>query len=261
VSPGRSVPRALTVDAWYTLVYVTPAEHRSLEARRWRVWSVPLQAQGFSSPQIRRWLAHREHWAAGLEARGRTPTVPEQIRAVGRWSRARLDVSDLARQLDRALLASEVRIAAGARTALRSLEDAGVPLGLVSNVMNESGAAARQVLDRLDLLRRFRTVVLSCEHRWAKPSPRPFRLACDFLEVEPGSAAHLGDLDYDLRGARAAGMRAWWYTGLRRWNRYLPGQVDANSIRPGETIASWADVAGRFEEARPREPFRTPTAR
>ncbi len=237
---------ALTVDAWYTLLYITPAEHRALERRRWTVWSQPLLRRGAGRAEIRGWLARRERWCARLEAGGRTPPVAEQIRAVARWSGRPLDVDALAPALDRALLATEIRLAPGAGRALRELEGAGVPLGLVSNVLNESGAAARNVLARLGVLARFRAVVLSCEQPWAKPSPRPFRLACEFLGADPRRVTHLGDLAYDVRGARAAGLRAWWYTGLSRLNGYLPGQVDPRTVSDRDRVRSWSELPARF---------------
>jgi len=243
---GRRRIEALTTDAWYTLIYVTPAEHRSLASRRQRIWSRPFLDRGLGKPTVLRLLARREEWTLRLEAAGRTPAVPEQIRTLARWAGVSIDVEELAGQLDRALLRTTVRLAPGGREALRALADEGVPLALISNVLHESGDAARTVLDRLGVLPRFRAVVLSCEQPWAKPAPEPFLLACSFLGVRPARAVHVGDLDYDLRGATAAGMDSWWYVGLGKWNRYLRGQVDPSSIGPGRIVRSWRAVERRF---------------
>jgi len=172
--------------------------------------------------------------------------VAEQLEKVRRWAGVPVGVEEVPGELDRALLRAEVLAAPGASEALRRLDAVGVPMAVVSNVMNESGSVARTILDRLGVLGRFRVVVLSCEHPWAKPAPEPLRLACRFLGVSPARAVHLGDLAYDLRGAQAAGMRGWWYAGLRRYNRYLSAQVDPRKVPAGATVRSWEEVARRF---------------
>lgn len=245
-----SVPEALTSDAWYTLLYLSPAERRELAVRRRRIWSAPLVRAGTSRSMALELLARRDRWARREEARGRTPPVLEQLERLAAWARTRLEPDAVARQLDDTLLRARVRLADGALDAVRSLDRAGVPLGIVSNVLNESGSAARTMLERLGLLPSFRVVVLSCEHPWAKPAPGPFRLACRFLGVAPSSSVHVGDLDYDLRGAREAGMEAWWYVGLRRFNRYLPGQVNPDHEGPRTTVRSWSEVARRLAPRR-----------
>ena len=245
--PRRPRPaEALTSDAWYTLLYITTAERRALAGRRRRIWCEPLVARGHSRAAALELLARRDRWTRAIEAEGRTPTVREQLRQLALWAGRRLPTDDLARELDATLLRARLQLAPGAMTAVRRLGEAGVPLGIVSNVLNESGHAARTILERLGLLPWFRAVVLSCEHPWAKPAPEPFELAARFLGVPRARTAHIGDLAYDVVGARRAGLQAWWYVGLRRWNRYLPGQVAPGAVRPAETIASWRSVPARL---------------
>ena len=251
-----SGPQALTIDVWYTLVYVTGSERRRLDAERRRLWSAPLRAAGLSGTRTRRLLADRERWTRTEEARGRTPSVAAQLDWLSRASRLRLRAEALPERLDRVLVRASIRLAPGAPEAIELLAREGIALGIVSNVLNESGEAARTVLDRLGLLSRFRVVVLSCEQPWAKPSPEPFRLACRFLGVRPGDALHVGDLGYDLRGARAAGMRAWWYAGLRRFNRYLPGQVRRSDLASGSTLRSWDELSSRLSAPAQGSPAR-----
>jgi FMN phosphatase YigB (HAD superfamily) len=247
VSNARpQTPRALSVDAWYTLLYIRTPERRRLDAVRHRLWSAPLREAGLSAAAGDRLLAARERWVRYAEAHGRTPAVAEQLRWLERTAARRLRLDDLPEQLDRTLLGARVLLAPGASEALDRLERMGVPLAVVSNVLNESGGAARTVLDRLGLLARFRVVFLSCEHPWAKPSPEPFRLVARYLGLAPAETAHLGDLAYDVRGARSAGFAAWWYAGLRRWNRYLPGQVDPDRLAPGTTVRAWAELPSRL---------------
>lgn len=240
-------PVALTADAWYTLYYITGPGRQALSARRRRVWSEPFVRHGWTRSRILALLDRRGRWTRDLERKGRTPSVREQVAQLVHWSSVPIDGSEMVERLDQALLRTEVRAAPGALGAIRALDRAGVPLGVVSNVMNESGTVARSLLERLGLLRHFRVVVLSCEHPWSKPSPEPFRLACRFLAVPTGAAVHIGDLGYDIEGARAAGMSAWWYVGLRRYNRYLSGQVVEGTVTPAQTVRSWSAVPSRFD--------------
>ena len=247
---GSAPPEALTVDAWYTLLYITPSEHRRILVRRRRLWSAPFLAAGLSRSRVDALLARRDAVTLAGEAAGRTPPIREQVALVARWAGVRVDADEVAESLDRGYARSEVRIAPGATGTLRALSDAGVPVALLSNVLHESGRAARRKLADLGLLSEFRAVVLSCEHPWAKPSPELFRLACRFLEVPPGRAAHLGDLAYDVGGARSAGMRGWWYIGLSSLNGYLRGQVRPGSVPPEEVVHRWSELPGRLRVAR-----------
>ncbi len=245
-------PEALTSDAWYTLLYLPTAERLALASRRRRLWSEPLLEAGLGRNAALRLLDRRDRWARELEERGRTPAVREQVARLEGWLGRPLRTEGLTSRLDATLLRAKVLLAPGALAAVRELDDRGVRLGVVSNVLNETGTAARTVLERLGLLRHFAVVVLSCEHPWAKPAPQPFEIACRFLGVRPQRAVHIGDLGYDLDGARLAGMRAWWYSGLRRLNRYLPAQVDPAAVPKGGTVRSWSEVPRRFEGRAPR---------
>lgn len=236
----------LTSDAWYTLFSISPSERLCLAQRRRRIWAEPLLRHGFSRADALALLERRDRWTRAEEANGRTPHIAEQLRELARWSGAPIPEDDLVARLDATLLKAKLTLAPGAAPAVRSLDDAGIPLAIVSNVLNESGHAARTILERMGLLVRFRAVVLSCEHPFAKPAAGPFVLAARFLGLPPGRIAHVGDLGYDLLGARRAGMHAWWYVGLRRWNRYLPGQVAPGSVRSSETITAWSEIPRRF---------------
>ncbi|HTT16007.1 MAG TPA: HAD family hydrolase [Thermoplasmata archaeon] len=242
----RGAPLALTTDAWYTLYSISTAERRALAERRRRIWAEPLLRHGCSRSEALALLARRDRWTRACEARGKTPDLLEQARQLGRWVGAPVDAVRLAGRLDRTLLRARFSAAPGAVRALRALERDGVPVALVSNVLNETGHAGRTILERLGLLPLLRAVVLSCEHPWAKPSPEPFRLAASFLGTPVSRTAHLGDLAYDIEGARRAGLRAWWFVGLRRRNRYLPGQVGPGTVSRGDTIAAWSEVPPRF---------------
>ena len=81
-------------------------------------------------------------------------------------------------------------------------------VGLVSDglasVQHRKLKALRGVARQLDL------VVMTGElgPGMAKPSPVPFRVACQLLKVTPGDAVYVGnDPRKDFAGARAAGLR------------------------------------------------------
>jgi HAD superfamily hydrolase (TIGR01549 family) len=80
-------------------------------------------------------------------------------------------------------------------------------LGVIAN----QPAVVREAMAR-DGLDRFVDVwAVSADVGFDKPDPRLFGYAIDAAKVEPVRAAMVGDrLDYDVRPARAAGMRAIW---------------------------------------------------
>lgn len=244
----REPPAALSSDAWYTLVYLTPAARRQLAERRRRIWSAPLLSAGLSRSETLRALREHARWKEEREAVGTTPPLGIQAQ---RWlarSGVRADAESIVAELDRALLRAPVRVARGALPALRGFVRAGVPLALVSNVANETGEAARQILDRTGLLAHFGAVYLSCDHRRSKPSPEPFRAVASFLEVPVSRLLHVGDLAYDLDGPARAGARALLFTGFARWNRYLRGAVTARARRGIRTARSWEEVAATWKK-------------
>ena len=63
--------------------------------------------------------------------------------------------------------------------------------------------------------------MVGCE----KPDPRLFAYALSLAEVEPNEAVFVGDrLDFDIAGAKAAGMRAVWFN---HWGGSLDGALPA----------------------------------
>lgn len=181
-------------------------------------------------------------WKRDSEARGRTPPLAEQIGWLARRVGRPLDVQSLSDRLDRQLLAADVRPAPGAGKVLRELSDRGIRLAVVSNVLNETATAARTVLDRAGLLPLFRVVYLSSEHPFSKPRPEPFRVAAEFLGLPPRELVHIGDLTYDLDGARRVGAVPVLFTGYAQWNRYLPGHPDGTARRGVHAVGTWSEL-------------------
>ncbi len=243
MSPAPVPIRAVTTDVWYTLLYLRPRDQRALEAGRTSAWADPLRAAGVPARRSRSAALELGRWAARQEAKGRTPTIAEQAAWLGARTGVAVPPAPVETALDALARRAPVRVAPGAKRSLRRLKDRGVRLGIVSNVLHETGAGLRQLLDRAGLLSPFSSVVLSCEHPWSKPRPEPFRLAVRQLGVRPREAAHVGDLRYDVDGARLAGMRPVLFTGL---HPFEPSRLNS-LLRPrarGLDVASdWRGVA------------------
>ena len=88
--------------------------------------------------------------------------------------------------------------------AVRAVRAAGGRTAVVTNNVRELSGTWRPVLP-LDEL--FDTVVDSCEVGLRKPNPAIYRLACERLGVDPERAVLLDDIESNLRGAEAAGLR------------------------------------------------------
>jgi putative hydrolase of the HAD superfamily len=103
------------------------------------------------------------------------------------------------------------QVLTGARSGLRALADAGVPVGVVSN---SDGTVERQLLDT-ELCQvgegagvPVAVVVDSHVVGVTKPDPAIFHFALDAMDVDPSECLYIGDtVTYDVTGARAAGLR------------------------------------------------------
>jgi epoxide hydrolase-like predicted phosphatase len=89
--------------------------------------------------------------------------------------------------------------------AVRAVRGAGGRTAVVTNNVRELSEAWRPVLPLDDL---FDTVVDSCEVGLRKPNRAIYHLACERLGVDPERAVLLDDIESNLRGAEAAGLRA-----------------------------------------------------
>jgi len=86
-----------------------------------------------------------------------------------------------------------------------------VPLAIVSNYPHAPVVYA--TLERLGLRRHFSAVAVSSELGWLKPHPELYRTALDCIGVDAAEALFVGDdLDNDVRGPKALGLRAAWFT-------------------------------------------------
>jgi putative hydrolase of the HAD superfamily len=91
---------------------------------------------------------------------------------------------------------------------LDGADGCGIPVALLTN----SAAAPTQVkLEALDLLDRFEVVVTTDTLGFGKPDVRVYQEACRLVGVSPDRAVCIGDnLDWDVLGAQAAGLRGIW---------------------------------------------------
>ena len=187
-------------------------------------------------------------WNSLQEGRGWTPSIDVQATRLARALRVRVSGQELGDALDSRLLAAPVRVAPGASQALERLRGQGIRLGIVSNVLHETPAGLRELLKRRDLLEFFDRTILSSEHPWAKPRPEPFRLAVSGLGASPKSAAHVGDLLYDVVGAQRAGLRPLLFTGLHQFEpahlRRLVTRIDPSVQR----FTRWANLPRHLRE-------------
>ena len=117
-------------------------------------------------------------------------------------------VTRAAEAIDASLVAHPPALLPGAADALRALA-ARFPLAIVSDTGIASGRAQDRILEMHGIRDLFQATIYSMDIGWAKPRPEMFRAALDALGVEPGAAAHVGDIERtDVRGALASGMRA-----------------------------------------------------
>jgi HAD superfamily hydrolase (TIGR01549 family) len=110
-------------------------------------------------------------------------------------------------------------------------------LGVIANQPGEVRTAMRR--DGLEPF--FEVWGVSDELGVGKPDPRLFELAAGTAGVPPSAAVMVGDrLDYDVRPAKRAGMRAIWMLRGEAPDRPTPAQLDEadGSIRSLDELAA-----------------------
>lgn len=123
-----------------------------------------------------------------------------------------------------------------AQSVLRSLRDAGLAIGLLSNThwprsYHEHFLARDGLADLIDAR------VYTSEIDWIKPHPQPFADVARQLDTPESRCVYVGDRPIDdIRGANDAGMRSVWIR-----NDYAPGWEDA-AAQAAATIDDLADL-------------------
>jgi HAD superfamily hydrolase (TIGR01549 family) len=112
--------------------------------------------------------------------------------------------------------AEHASLNAGCRELLAAIERLGIPTGLITRNSRASAATVlRRHRLRLDVL-------ITREDGRFKPDPAPLLEACDRLNVQCHRAWMVGDGQYDVEAAIAAGARAVWLSHGRQ--RHFPAQ-------------------------------------
>lgn len=96
------------------------------------------------------------------------------------------------------------------RPLLEGLRRRGIRVGVLSNTI-WTGDYHRALFERDGVADLIDGEVYSSEIAWTKPHPEAFRAAAAAIDVDPASAAYVGDrLFEDVHGSQSAGMRAIW---------------------------------------------------
>jgi FMN phosphatase YigB (HAD superfamily) len=210
--------KAVTYDFWNTLMWESPGAMRSL--RRTTIEMV-IEDLGLEleTEEIERELGvisdrHQAHWKRGemyLPAHG--------VEHFGEALAGGSLPSEHREKLGEAVLLlsarPELNVAEGVGETLRELKSAGIKLGIICDVGLTPSTVLRDSLDRAGLLELFDGWAFSDDVGHYKPSAAIFEHALGQLGVEPGDAAHVGDLRRtDVAGARAMGMTSVRYHGV-----------------------------------------------
>jgi len=209
---------AVTFDYWNTLVWEERGHTRSL---RMDAWAGLLEEAGFACERTlldavfeESWHRYVEHWTTNQQYQAVTAAEDLLERlgfAVPAPVRARL--------IDAFTTAGEqatLHLTDGIEECLRTLDAAGLKLGIICDVGMTPSSILRAHLDKHGVLELFDHWSFSDEVGHYKPSQEIFEHALRGLGgVDPARAAHVGDIRRtDVAGAQQMGMVAVRYTGV-----------------------------------------------
>lgn len=150
-------------------------------------------------------------YAAGRDAYDRGDAGPaEYWSGVGERLGVRVD-PPLLEELKRLDVASWFNMNEAMLAFIRARRGEVHRLALLSNI-NEEGV--RQLKVNAPWLADFDAAILSCEHRLLKPEPAIFELCLERLGEAAEDCLFIDDLEVNVAGARAVGMRGHVFTGL-----------------------------------------------
>jgi putative hydrolase of the HAD superfamily len=208
---------AVTFDFWNTLCYEEVGHLRGL---RLAAWAGILESRGFAVERElldatfeRSWQTFGDRWTKNeqfLAADGAVAIIEEL--GVDVPADVRDELVDAFTSVGET---ADLHLTPNVAGCLRALKDAGLKLGIICDVGMTPSSILRRHLDRHGVLELFDHWSFSDEVGVYKPHPAIFDHALGGLGVEPGRAAHVGDLRRtDVAGALAKGMTAVRYTGL-----------------------------------------------
>lgn len=220
MSSRRGGYRALVFDLFRTVLLFTPrAPTGQVHEPTWRGAMTGLRSQIEAILPAAQFEPFLDALVAASDAiaRARTPEYREvpieerYRRALRRIGCADAQAADMAARLAEIQLAAQIANSVLPADHAAALDDLGARyrLGLVSNF--DHGPAAREVLARHGLDRRFASIAISIEVGRRKPHPEIFRRALRELGVEASQALFIGDSPReDVGGASAVGMDTAW---------------------------------------------------
>ncbi|MBC8146151.1 MAG: HAD family hydrolase [bacterium] len=238
----------VTVDFWNTLFDSTGGEPRN--AQRRRALLDAIRGAGNECDDARFddvfrgiWQYFDEQW---LEQQ-RTPTSREMIDEMLNRLDVALDESvreSIASTFSAGVLEHPPQLFPGASDALKELKALGVRLALISDTAFSPGVILRELMEQCGVGQYFDEYVFSDETGVAKPHPEAFRRALEPFGVSPDDACHIGDIERtDIRGAKAAGMRAVLFRGDPSPSKYAEDQTQADA-----TISHWDEVLAAIKQ-------------
>lgn len=195
--PGLTIEGVLASAAPGAIALLPPAEQAPL---------TPMAV----AVAVRRAYLDLEHAAAD----GDTSPVPAELCVIRGLATLGVTVApDLARTILEALYVPESRtshLLPDVDALLRTLFERGQRLGIISNRMH-GGTLLLDDLRYFGISHYFLSMVASCDAGRMKPHPLLYQRALAELGVAADEAVMVGDdLLADVRGARAAGLRAIW---------------------------------------------------
>ena len=145
---------------------------------------------------------------------------------LGREPHREQDLPLRIRMLDvyRGRLTLESRLFPGVEQLLQTLDERGIPWGIVTN---KPGFLTAPLLDHFGFTARSKCSIAGDTLAMAKPDPEPILHACREMGIDPQSSIMVGDAEPDIRAGQAAGTR----TVLCRYG-YLPDREDWRSWKP-----------------------------
>jgi 2-phosphoglycolate phosphatase len=153
-----------------------------------------LREQGRPPLEFTRIRPHVSYGARGLVRLGFPEVADDAV-----FNTLRLRFLDIYR----GLLAAETQLFEGMAEALAELEAGGIPWGIVTN---KPGWLTEPLLRELNLQQRARVVVSADTLAHRKPHPAPLLHAAEKLGLAPAQCIYIGDAEFDVTAAKAAGM-------------------------------------------------------
>ena len=124
-------------------------------------------------------------------------------------------VADISRVYADSFLDYPPPVHADAMNVLRSVQDMGLRIGLISNTGMTPGTTFRTYLSNNGILEYFDTLTFSDEVKMSKPAREIFLMTLRCLDAAPGQTVHVGDsIRNDVAGARDCGLKTVWITGF-----------------------------------------------